>query len=238
MGTNDNPRLLARMAGVFYLVITALAMFAYLHVRGQVMVPGDVAQTAANILAHEQLFRMGAAASVIVAMCNLPLGFLLYELCKVVNRRVALLALLFIVAGAILEARNPGNYFNTLYSLNLPELASAFDANQRQALARLPMRLFGAEFGVALSFFGVFCILIGYLLFKSGFFPRVLGVLMVLAGVSYLLETFTGFLALPDIPYLLRVTLVAEVALMLWLLVFGVNEAKWRERAAASAATC
>jgi hypothetical protein len=237
MISTDNPRLLARTAGLFYLIVTALALFAYMYVRARLIVRGDLAQTASNILAHEQLWRMGLAASVIVVMCNLPMGLLLYELCKVVNRRVASLALLFITASAILEAGNPLNYFQTLLSLNTPEIAAAFDDSQRQALARLPMRLFGVGFGVSLSFFGVFCLLIGYLIFKSGFLPKFLGVLMALAGVCYLLETFTGFLALPDIPYLLRVTFIAECALMLWLLVFGVNEAKWRAQAAASAAT-
>src|SRR5438477_150036 len=90
MTFTEHPRLLARIAGVFYLIITACALFAYLYVRGQVIVPGDMARTAANILAHEQLYRTGFSAAVIVVICNPPLGLILYELLKVVNPRLAL----------------------------------------------------------------------------------------------------------------------------------------------------
>jgi uncharacterized protein DUF4386 len=233
MNATDNPRRLARIAGVFYLLIHVMALFAYKYVRGELVVAGDMKQTANNILAHEQLFRMGIAASVIVAMANLPMGYLLCELCKVVNRRVAQLALLFIVASSILEAGNPINYFETLVYLKQPEIVSAFQESQRLALARAAMRMFGLRFSVSLSFFGVFCVLIGYLMFRSRFLPAFLGVLMALGGVSYLINGFTTFLALPDVPHIFTVTLIAETALLLWLLVFGVNDAKWRERAAA-----
>ena len=97
MTFTEHPRLLARIAGVFYLIITAFALFAYLYVRGQVIVPGDMARTAANILAQEQLYRTGFSAAVIVVICNPPMGLLLYELLKVVNPRLALLALVFII---------------------------------------------------------------------------------------------------------------------------------------------
>lgn len=77
MNTTNHPRLLARMAGVFYLFITVCALFAYMHVRGQLIDTGDMARTADNIVANEQLFRSGFTAAVIVTMCNLPLGFIL-----------------------------------------------------------------------------------------------------------------------------------------------------------------
>src|SRR5438046_7792907 len=92
-----HPRLLARVAGAFYLVITAFALFAYMHVRGQLIDTGDMARTADNIVANQQLFRIGFTAVVIATMCNLPLGFFFYELFKVVNPRLALLALVFII---------------------------------------------------------------------------------------------------------------------------------------------
>src|SRR6266480_3597758 len=93
MTFTEHPRLLARVAGAFYLIITAFALFAYMYVRGQLIDTGDMARTADNIVANEQLFRIGFTAAVIVTMCNLPLGFILYELFKVVNPRLALLAL-------------------------------------------------------------------------------------------------------------------------------------------------
>jgi hypothetical protein len=229
MTFTEHPRLLARIAGVFYLIITAFALFAYLYVRGQVIVPGDMARTAANILAQEQLYRTGFSAAVIVVICNPPMGLLLYELLKVVNPRLALLALVFIIISTTIEAVNLFNYITPLFTLSLPEYRGAFDPDELQALARGPIRLFGYAFSVSLTFFGVFCALNGYLILRSKFLPAILGLLMIVAGVTYWINSFQLFLALP-IPYIPWVTLVAELSLALWLLVVGVNEAKWRAR--------
>ena len=230
MTFTEHPRLLARVAGGFYLIITACALFAYLYVRDQVIVADNMAQTAANFQAHEQLYRLGFAAAVIVVICNLPLGFILFELLKVVNPRLAKLALVFITASATIEAVNLFNYIEPLFTFSLPEYATAFDAAGRQALARGPIRMFGYAFSVSLTFFGVFCALIGFLIFRSKFLPAIIGVLMMVAGVTYWINSFRLFLALP-IPYIPWVTLVAELSLALWLLVVGVNEAKWRAQA-------
>jgi len=229
MTFTEHPRLLARIAGVFYLIITACALFAYLYVRGQVIVPGDMARTAANFLGHEQLYRTGFSAAVIVVICNPPMGLILYELLKVVNPRLALLALVFIIISTTIEAVNLFNYITPLFTLTLPEYRGAFDPDELQALARGPIRLFGYAFSVSLTFFGVFCALNGYLILRSKFLPAVLGLLMIVAGVTYWINSFQLFLALP-IPYIQWVTLIAELSLALWLLVVGVNEAKWRTR--------
>ncbi len=231
MTFTEHPRLLARIAGALYLAITACALFAYLYVQGQVIVGEDLAQTAANVVAHEQLYRLGFASAVIVVICNLPMGLILFELLKVVNPRLALLALLFIVVSTTIEAVNLFNYISPLFTFTLPEFARAFDPAQRQALARGPIRMFGYAFGVSLCFFGAYCVLIGVLIFRSRFLPAIIGLLMIVAGVTYWINSFRLFLALP-IPYLPWVTLVAELSLALWLLVFGVNETKWRAQAA------
>ncbi|HVI81456.1 MAG TPA: DUF4386 domain-containing protein [Chthoniobacterales bacterium] len=229
MTFTEHPRLLARVAGTLYLIITAFALFAYLYVRGQVIVADDLAKTAANFLAHEQLYRLGFTAAAIVVICNLPMGFILFELLKVVNPRLALLALLFITASAIIEAVNLFNYIEPLFTFSLPAYRNAFDPDELQALAAGPIRMFGYAFSVSLTFFGVFCVLIGILIFQSRFLPAILGLLMIVAGVTYWINSFRLFLALP-IPYLQWVTLVAELSLALWLLVVGVNEVKWRAR--------
>jgi hypothetical protein len=230
MNLTEHPRLLARIAGALYVIITGCALFAYLYVRNQVIVADNMAQTAANFLAHEQLYRLGFSAAVVVVICNLPMGLILFELLKVVNPRIALLALVFIIASATLEAVNLFNYIEPLFTFSLPEYAKAFNPEQLQALARGPIRMFGYAFSVSLMFFGVFCALIGFLIFRSKFFPRILGLLMMVAGVTYWINSFRLFLALP-IPYIQWVTLVAELSFALWLLVVGVNEAKWRTQA-------
>jgi hypothetical protein len=226
MTFTEHPRLLARIAGALYLIITACALFAYLYVRGQVIVADDMAQTAANFLLHEQLYRLGFAAAVIVVVCNLSMGLILFELLKVVNPRLAQLALLFIIVSTTIEAVNLFNYIEPLFTFSLPEYVKAFDPGERQALARGPIRMFGYAFSVSLTFFGVFCALIGVLIFRSKFLPAIIGLLMIVAGVTYWINSFRLFLALP-IPYLKWVTLIAELSLALWLLLVGVNEAKW-----------
>jgi len=232
MSFTEHPRLLARVAGFFYLIIIAFALFAYKYVRGHVIVPGDMGQTATNLLAHEQLYRLGFSAAVVVVICNLPLGFIFFELLKVVNPRLALLALIFIIAAATIEAVNLFNYVDPLFTFSLPEYRSAFQANQLQALARGSIRMFGYGFSVSLTFFGVFCMLVGLLILRSKFLPAILGLLMIVAGLTYWINSFGLFLALPipDIPW---VTLIAELSLALWLFVGGVNEANWCAQAGA-----
>jgi len=153
---------------------------------------------------------------------------------KVVNPRLALLALLFITVAATIEAVNLFNYVMPLFTFSLSEYRSAFQANELQALARGPIRMFDYLFSVSLTFFGVFCALIGFLIFRSKFLPPILGLLMMGAGVTYWINSFRLFLALP-IPYLPWVTLVVELSLALWLALVGINEEKWRAQVAAIA---
>src|SRR5437870_8492975 len=143
MTFTDRPRLLARVAGTIYLAITACGLFAYLYVRGQLIVSGDAGATAASIVSHEQLYRAGVAAALVVVMANLPLGLIFYELVKIVNRPLARLGLLFIAASATLEAGNVLNYLAPLLILNIPGYAAAFDSSQVQALAGGPVRVLG-----------------------------------------------------------------------------------------------
>ena len=116
-----------------------------------------MAQTATNIAAREQLYRAGFTAAVVVVICNLPLGLILFELLKVVNRRLALLALLFIVVAATIEAANVFNYMTPLFTLTLPQHANAFRPNELQAPARGANWLFRYGLSVSLTFLGVFC---------------------------------------------------------------------------------
>ena len=224
--TMQRPRAMARLAGAFYLIITACALFSYLYVRGQIVNVDDMAQTAANFMAHEQLYRLGFVASLVVVICNLPMGFIVCELLKVVNAHLARLALLFIIASATLEAVNLCNYIEPLFTFALPEVRNAFAAEEIQALARGPLRMWSYAFSVSLTFFGVYCALIGVLVFRSKFFPAILGVLLVTAGATYWVNALRLFLDLP-IPYIQWVTFVGEQAFALWLLVVGLDEAKY-----------
>src|SRR5215813_4731873 len=111
-----HPRLLARIAGLFYLTITACALYAYLHVRGELIDTADMARTGANLLAQEQFYRTGWTAAAVVVLCNPPLGVILYALLKVVDRQLALLALVFIAISTTIEAMNLINYIAPLFA--------------------------------------------------------------------------------------------------------------------------
>lgn len=228
------PRTAARIAGVLYLVIIAGGLFAEVFVREQVFVFGDAAATARNILENELLYRLGFAAHLFYLACALPVALILYEMFRRVNAHLALLALLFNLVAIAVEAGNLLNHFAPLRILAGAGL-EGLGPEQSQALAYASLRLFSTGFGISLTFFGFFCLVTGHLIYRSGFLPRLIGALMVLAGTCYLVNSFSLFIA-PGFaallfPWILVPCLVAELSLALWLVVVGLNEGKWEERA-------
>lgn len=228
------PRMLARLAGLFYFIIIVSAAVAYQFIRARLVISTDMPLTIANLQAHEQLYRLGLALAVVTVVSNLPVGLLLYELLKVVNQGLARALLAFIMVSATIEAVNLYNYISPLVTVTLPEYRSGFDAAALAALVRGSGKLFAVGFGVSLAFFGVYCALAGWLIFRSTFLPRLIGVLMVAAGAVYEYHAFALFLNVPEIPYILFIGFIAEAALAGWLLIVGLNEARWREVANAA----
>jgi uncharacterized protein DUF4386 len=225
-----SPRSKARVAGVFYLltfVTGGLAIFA----RHGLVVDGDPAATATNMLAHESLFRLGTAGDLLVVACYVAVTALFYGLFNPVSKSVSLLAAFFSLMGCAILG------FTCLFQL-APFVAlggahsSVFKVEQLQALAYMSIELYPQAYGIAVVFFGFYCLLIGYLTFKSTFLPRFLGVLMVFAGLGWL--TFLSQpLARSLSPYILAPGILGEGSLTVWLLVFGVNASKWQEKARA-----
>jgi hypothetical protein len=233
-----SPRLKARIAGVLYLIVIVGGIFAELFVRGRLIVSGDAAATAHNILAHELLYRLGFAAGVITLACNIPLAVIFYDLLKVVNRSISLMVAFFILVGTAIESVSLLNHFAPLVLLKGGPGLSVSNAEQLHALAYKSLRLQSVGWDIALVFFGFYCLATGYLAFRSTFLPRIVGVLMAIAGSSYLTNSFAGFLA-PGLrahllPYILVPCGVAELSLTLWLLVVGVNDQRWKEQASAA----
>ena len=228
------PRLWARAAGVFYLITIVMGVFAEVFVRGKLVVRDDAAATAANILANESLYRLGLAADFVMIACYIAVTLLLYELFKPVGRSLSLLAAFFSLVGIAVLAANSLNHVAPLVFLRNALSLRAFEPTQLQALALTSLRMHGRGYSIAGVFFGIYCVLIGYLAFRSGFLPRILGVLMAIGGLSYLTDSFAGFLSpglgarLPDVMVLGG---VAELSLCLWLMVVGVNASKWKEKA-------
>jgi hypothetical protein len=230
-----SPQDYARTAGFLYLIVIACGAFAELFVRQRLVVANDAAATANNILAHEQLFRRGFAADLIAVLCVMPLMMILYELLKVVNRRIALLAVFFSLVGAAVQSVALLGHFAPLILL---KRGHDLGVNQEllQAQTYMALQLQGIGYAIALTFFGGTMLARGYLIVRSGFLPRFIGVFLAIEGVCYLANSFADFVA-PGIAStvfaVLMVAGLAEVLLCLWLLVMGVNVAKWQEKATA-----
>jgi hypothetical protein len=227
----------ARIAGSLYLIVIILGAFAELGVRARMFVPDDAARTAQNILAHQNLYRLGFAAEVFYLACNVPLIFLLYSLFKVVRRKVALLGALFALIAAAVEAASLLAHYAPIVILGAAGPLNAFTPAQLHAASYASLQLFEAGFDVSLVFFGCDCLALAYLIVKCTFVPRLIGVALALEGLGYLVNSFSLFLA-PDVqarifPYF-AVTGLAEVAFALWLLLVGVDESRWAEQARAA----
>lgn len=234
------PRTLARIGGVLYLIIIVVGIFGQLFIRGQLAVPGDATATARNIAESELLWRIGASAELAMLACAVVLAMIFYELFKPVGRRLALLGLLFNLVSIVLEATNKLNLFRAVRYLGDAAYLKAFEPGQLQALAYQAVKADEAGFAISLMFFGFVCLILGQLIRRSGFMPGIIGVLMQLAGACYLVNSFS-YLVVPAfaatlLPWILLPVFVAELSLCLWLLVKGVDEAKWQQQARASAA--
>jgi hypothetical protein len=229
-----SPGLMARVAGVLYLIIIVVAGYSEFFVRDRLIVSGDAAATATNILGHEALYRLGGAAVPVYLACDTAVALLFYKLFKPVSGSLSLLAAFFRLVMVAILGVNLLNHFAPLILLKDAHFSEVFNADQLQALARVSLRLYRQGFDIAMVFFGFHCILIGYLIFKAAFLPRILGVLMAVAGLWYLTNSFTIFLS----PSLARVLfplipliLAGELGLTLWLLVKGVNVQQWNKQA-------
>ena len=233
-GTELSPQLYARVGGLLYLVIIIAGIFGEMFVRSGIVVSGDAAATANNIVASQQLWRIGIAGDLVMHMCDVALMLVFYVLLRPVNRNLALLAVLFnLVQTAVLVA-NKLNLLTPLFLLGSSDSLKAFAPAQLQALSYVALRTHDVGFGVGLIFFGCECLVIGYLIIRSGYLPRVLGVLMQIAGVCYLTNSFALILA-PKVastlfPAIMLPCLVAEASLCLWLLFKGVNLPQWEKR--------
>jgi Domain of unknown function (DUF4386) len=233
-----SPLRIARTAGVFYVVTIVGGLFAELFVRGRLIVPGDAAATAQNILAFETLFRLGFAADLVGGAAYVVVTLLLYELLRPVNRPVALLSVLFSLIGSAIGAASTVAHIAPLLLLKGANYLNVFNTAQLQAMALLSLQLHQQGLLVALIFFGCYCVLLGWLIFNSTFMPRTVGVLIAISGAALLVNSFGLFVA-PPIgnainTYVLALDGLGEIALALWLLVMGVNSTKWEALATAS----
>jgi len=222
-----DPKNMARIAGVFYLLVFVLGGFA-LSAGGQFTVRNNPAATAANLLAHETAYRIGWASNLLATVCYVVVTALFYRLFKPASRNVSLSAAFFSLVGCGLGAVSSVLQLAPLVILKSAPYASAFKTEQLQTLAYMFMRL--NIDNVAFVFFGFYCLQIGYLILESTFLPRLVGAGMVIAGLGWLTFLWPP-LASSLAPYNLAPGILGEGLLTFWLLAAGVNAARWSEQA-------
>jgi len=225
-----SPRLTARIAGALYLITILTGVFAQGFVSERLVVPGDAAATATGILAHQSLFQLGFTVYLVEMACQIAMTSLFYDLLKPVSRSVSLLTAFLGLAGCVVKTCSRLFYYAPLLVLGRAPYLSVFNREQLQALALLFLNVNDHGAGIALAFFGFAAVLKGYLIVRSIFLPRILGVLSVIAGLG-LLSFLSPPLGYRMFPVVAALGLIGAVPQIVWLLVFGVNEQRWREQA-------
>jgi hypothetical protein len=224
-----SPRLKARVAGVFEALEGTASAGGQVLILGSLVVEGSAAKTAANILANQPLFWLGFTASLLGVAFHITWAVLFYELFKPVNRTIALLALCAVLVGCAMQALSSLLYLAPLLVLQGGSALGAFTPHQLQDLSLVFLKLNARAYDIYLVFFGLWCVLIGALIFRSTFLPRILGALLAIDGVGWMLYLLPP-LAQQLFPLIAVAAGLAEFPLLLWLLVVGVNAERWKEQ--------
>jgi hypothetical protein len=212
----------ARITGALYLLLLPLGILGILYVPAALIVPGDAPATATNIMANEALFRLSIVSALLVQVVNIFVVLFLYKLLKPVNKNMARLMVIFILLAvpiAMLNELNRGAVLLLLHS-----------ADQSYALMTLFFELHEYGITIASIFWGLWLFPMGYLVFKSNYIPKIIGILLMIGCFGYLIDSFT-FLLFPNWGMTIsQFTFIGELLLPLWLLVKGVNVKQWEKR--------
>jgi hypothetical protein len=235
---NPSPMVYARIAGVLYLLIAVLSGFVHFYVPGELIVSGDATTTATNIMASAGLLRMSIAAELVILLSEIVLLVLLYVLLKPVSKTLSLAAAVSRLAMTTIHGINVLNNFIVLLILSGAGNVTVFAPNQVHALVTLFLDAKRYGFTIGVVFLALHAAILSYLIFKSGYFPKVLGVLFMIATFGYLIDSFAHVLVANHTPgaiYFVLPIAIAEIAFPLWLLFKGVNTEQWGTRAGESA---
>jgi len=222
----------ARIAGILTLLIVVFAPFSMIYVPTTLVVPGDAAETANNIMASEGLFRLGMVSDSIVFLIEIVLTVLLYVLLKPVNKTLSLVAAFSRLAMAVIQGMNLLNHFIVLLLLSGAGYLTIFAPDQLQALVMLFLNAHESVVLIWGLFFGLHLLVFGYLVYKSGYLPKFLGILLLIVAFCYLIQDF-GNMLFPQYKALftsMGSLAFLEIAFPLWLLIKGVNVEQWQKR--------
>jgi len=213
----------AIVAGLGLLFMAILAPIANFGVIEKLIVPGDAASTANNIMASAGLFRIGIVIFLIVAILDVVVAWALYILLKSVNKSLSLLAAWFRVVYAAILAFALSNLLIVLQLLSGSDYLKAFETNQLYAQVMLFLNGFTDGWDLGLLIFGLHLMVLGYLAFKSGYIPKILGILVIVAGLGYTIDSGGKFLSPNYTLSLSTFTFIGEVLLIFWLLWRGIK---------------
>jgi uncharacterized protein DUF4386 len=230
-GSIESPQVYARTGGVLYLIIIVAGIFGELFARGPLIVSGNAAATASHITDSMSVWRAAIAGDLVMHMCDIGVMLVFYMLLRPVSRSIALFALLSNLVQTSVLVANKLNLLIPTFLLGDAEYLKAFTPPQLQALAYVSLKAHDHGFGLGLIWFGMTCIAWGYLIIRSGYLPKVIGLGMELAGVCYIINSF-ALILVPAVasrlfPAIMLPPFIAELSMALWLLVKGVDLSKW-----------
>jgi hypothetical protein len=230
-----SPQVYARIVGALYLLIFFLGPFAFFLGRTGVVVPGDPAATVDNLMASESMFRLGMVAETVIVLVEIVVSAILYALFRPVSRPLSLAASLARFGQAILQAVNLFTAVPALLLLGGAAYVTVFDPDQLNALVLLFLDANAFVIIIWGLLFGFHLLLLGYLVYKSGFLPRILGILLIIGGVGYLAQSY-GHILVPQYDEILSTVVIVlsvpgELAFTVWLLWKGVDVERWEQRA-------
>ena len=226
-----SPLIYARIAGVLYLLMIPLGIFGIMYVPTALIVSGDAAATANNILANESLFRLSILSALLIQIVQIFLVLVLYKLLKYVNKIHAVLMVVFALAAVPIAKLNELNQYAVLLLLNGADYLTLFGADQLHSQVMFFLDLHEHGIFIAQLFWGLWLFPMGYLVFKSGFLPKFIGVLLMIGCFGYVIDAVIFYLS-PDIDITISgFTFIGEVLLPLWLVIKGVDVEQWEKRA-------
>src|SRR5215216_573888 len=237
--SGTSPVVYARVAGFLLLFIVLIAPFSQLYVPSTLVVPGDATATANNIGTSGWVLHLGIVSDSLVFLIEIVLCVLLYVLLRPVSRTLSLVAAFARLSMTVVMGINLLPYFIALLLLSGAGYLSVFEPDQSEALALVFLNAHGYGIFIWQLFFGFHLAVLGYLIYMSGYFPRILGVVMVFAALGYLIDAY-GNILLPNYAETTGLiagvgALIGELPFFLWLAIKGVNVQQWHERASRSA---
>ena len=228
----DSKVKIARIAGFLYLLIIGFGLIAQIFVRDNLVDYNNATVTAKNIIASEFWFRFGFVSELMMLVCDIGVTTILYILLRDFSRNLSLLSTFFRLTSIIILCVVALSHYAALFFLGDAQYLTVFNSDQLETLALLSIKLHGSGYNISFLFFGLHLIILGYLIYRSAYFPRILGVLLLIGGLCYFINSVTWFLFPPLVktiyPAILIPCSIGELLFSLWLLIKGVRVSQQR----------